>query len=91
MKECLVQRDVSRSSDGLLEIEEFKKYLTGDNKTEQKNNNDAEDDISNVEGKNSDTEGVENSNSVQKSGAEDDIVNQEVDIENSAIRNSDKE
>ena len=34
---------------------------------------------------------VENSNSVQKSGAEDDIVNEEVDIENAAIRNSEEE
>ena len=34
---------------------------------------------------------VENSNSVQKSGAEDDIVNAEVKIENAAIRNSDEE
>ena len=91
IEECLVQRDVSRSSDGPLEIEEFEKYLTGDNENEQKNNNDGEDDISNVEGKNSDTEGVENSNSVQKSGAEDDIVNAEVEIENAAIRNSDEE
>ena len=83
IEECLVQRDVSRSSDGPLEIEEFEKYLTGDNENEQKNNNDGEDDISNVEGKNSDTEGVENSNSVQKSGAEDDIVNaEETEIEN---------
>ena len=31
IEECLVQRDVSRSSDGPLEIEEFEKYLTGDN------------------------------------------------------------
>ena len=91
IEECLVQRDVSRSSDGLLEIEEFEKYLTGDNENEQKNNNDGEDDISNLEGKNSDTEGVENSNSVQKSGPEDDIVNAEVEIENTAIRNSDQE
>ena len=90
-EECLVHRDVSRSSDRPLEIEEFEKYLTGDNENEQKNNNDGEDDISNVEGKNSDTEGVENSNSVQKSGAEDDIVNEEVDIENAAIRNSDED
>ena len=74
-----------------MEIEEFKKYLTCDNETEQKNNNDGEDDISNVKGKNSDTEGVENSNLAQKSGAEDDIVNAEVDIENAAIRNSDEE
>ena len=59
IEECLVQRDVSRSSDGPLEIEEFEKYLTGDNENEQKNNNDGEDDILNVEGKNSDTEGVE--------------------------------
>ena len=51
IEECLVQRDVSRSSDGPLEIEEFEKYLTGDNENEQKNNNDGEDDISNVEGK----------------------------------------
>ena len=85
IEECLVQRDVSRSSDGPLEIEEFEKYLTGDNENEQKNNNDGEDDISNLEGKNSDTEGVENSNSVQKSGAEDDIVNAEVEVENAAI------
>ena len=91
IEECLVQRDVSRSSDGPLEIEEFEKYLTGDNENEQKNNNDGEDDISNVEGKNSDTEGVENSNSVQKSGAEDYIVNAEVEIENAAIRNSEEE
>ena len=91
IEECLVQRDVSRSSDGPLEIEEFEKYLTGNNENKQKNNNDGEDDISNVEGKNPDTEGVENSNSVQKSGAEDDIVNAEVEIENAAIRNSDKE
>ena len=74
-----------------MEIEEFEKYLTGDNENEQKNNNDGGDDISNVEGKISDTEGVENSNSVQKSGAEDDIVNAEVEIENAAIRNSDEE
>ena len=59
------------------------------NENEQKNKNDGEDDISNVEGKNSDTEGVENSNSVQKSGAE--IVNAEVEIENAGIRNSDEE
>ena len=91
IEEHLVQRDVSRSSDRPLEIEEFEKYLTGDNENEQKNNNDGEDDILNGEGKNSDTEGVENSNSVQKSGAEDDIVNAEVEIENAAIRNSDKE
>ena len=31
IEECLVQRDVSRSNDRLLEIEEFEKYLTGDN------------------------------------------------------------
>ena len=91
IEECLVQRDVSRSSDGPLEIEEFKKYLTGDNENERKNNNDGEDDISNLEGKNSDTEGVENSNSVQKSGAKDDIVNAEVEVENAAIRNSEEE
>ena len=91
IEEHLVQRDVSRSSDRPLEIEEFEKYLTGDNENEQKNNNDGEDDILNGEGKNSDTEGVENSNSVQKSGAENDIVNAEVEIENAAIRNSDKE
>ena len=91
IEECLVQRDLSRSSDGPLEIEEFEKYLTGDNENEQKNNNDGEDDISNLEGKNSDTEGVENSNSVQKSGAEDDIVHAEVEVENAAIRNSEKE
>ena len=91
IEECLVQIDVSRSSDGPLEIEEFEKYLTGDNENEQKNNNDGEDDISNLEGKNSDTEGVENSNSVQKSGAEDDIVHAEVEVENAAIRNSEKE
>ena len=90
IEECLVQRDVSRSSDGPLEIEEFEKYLTGDNENEQKNNNDGEDDISNVKGKNSDTEGVENSNSVQKSGAEDYIMNAEVEIENAAIRNSEE-
>ena len=90
IEECLVQRDVSRSSDGPLEIEEFEKYLTGDNENEQKNDNDGEDDISNVEGKNSDTEGVENSNSVQKSEAEDYIVNAEVEIENAAIRNSER-
>ena len=41
--------------------------------------------------KNSDTEGVENSNLVQKSGAEDDIVHAEVEVENAAIRNSEKE
>ena len=35
--------------------------------------------------------GVENSYSVQKSGAEDDIVNAKVEIENAAIRNSDEE
>ena len=91
IEESLVQRDVSRSSDGPLEIEEFEKYLTGDNENKQKNNNDGEDDISNLEGKNSDTEGVENSNSVQKSGAEDDIVHAEVEVENAAIRNSEKE
>ena len=90
-EESLVQRNVSRSSDGPLEIEEFEKYLTGNNENEQKNNNDGEDDISNLEGKNSDTEGVENSNSVQKSGAEDDIVHAEVEVENAAIRNSEKE
>ena len=91
IEESLVQRNVSRSSDGPLEIEEFEKYLTGDNENEQKNNNDGEDDILNLEGKNSDTEGVENSNSVQKSGAEDDIVHAEVEVENAAIRNSEKE
>ena len=48
-------------------------------------------DIENSAIRNSDKEQVENSNSVQKSGAEDDIVNEEVDIENSAIRNSDEE
>ena len=48
-------------------------------------------DIENAAIRNSDKERVENSNSVQKSGAEDDIVNEEVDIENSAIRNSDEE
>ena len=48
-------------------------------------------DIKNAAIRNSDEERVENSNSVQKSGAEDDIVNEEVDIENSAIRNSDEE
>ena len=91
IEECLVQRDVSRSNDGPLEIEEFEKYLTCHSENEQKNNNDGEDDISNVEGKNSDTEGVENSNSVQKSEAEDYIVNAEVEIENAAIRNSEDE
>ena len=91
IEECLVQRDVSRSSDGPLEIEEFEKYLTGDNANEQKNNNDGEDNIWNFEGKNSDTEGVENSNSVQKSGAEDDIVHAGVEVENAAIRNSEEE
>ena len=40
IEECPQQRDVSRSSDGLLEIEEFEKYLTGKNDTEEKNNND---------------------------------------------------
>ena len=90
IEESLVQRNVSRSSDGPLEIEEFEKYLTGDNENKQKDNNDGEDDISNLEGKNSDTEGVENSNSVQKSGAEDDIVHAEVEVENAAIRNSEK-
>ena len=40
IEECPQQRDVSRSSYGLLEMLEFKKYLTGDNDTEQKNNND---------------------------------------------------
>ena len=34
---------------------------------------------------------LKNSNSVQKSGPEDDIVNAEVEIENAAIRNSDQE
>ena len=47
--------------------------------------------IENATIRNSDEERVENSNSVQKSGAEDDIVNEEVDIENAAIRNSDEE
>ena len=42
-------------------------------------------DIENAAIRNSDEERVENSNSVQRSGAEDDIVNEEVDIENSAI------
>ena len=42
----------------------------------------------NAAGRNSrDAEGVENSNSVQKSGAENDIVNAEVDIVNAAGRN----
>ena len=36
IEECLVQRDVSRSSDGPLEIEEFEKYLTGDTKTNKR-------------------------------------------------------
>ena len=40
IEECPQQRDVSRSSDGPLEIEEFEKYLTGENDTEEKNNND---------------------------------------------------
>ena len=40
IEECAQQRDVSRSSYGPLEISEFEKYLTGDNDTEQKNNND---------------------------------------------------
>ena len=112
IEECPHQRNVSRSSDGPLEISEFEKYLTGDNDTEQKNNNDGaailtatctghendgiavqkspvQDDILNVAGRNSgDKERVENSNSVQKSGAEDDIVNAEVDIANAARRNS---
>ena len=35
--------------------------------------------------------GLENSNSVQNCGAEDYIVNVEVEIENAAIKNSDKE
>ena len=48
IEECLVLRDVSSSSDGPLEIEEFEKYLTGNNENELKNNNDGEDDISNV-------------------------------------------
>ena len=47
--------------------------------------------IENATIRNSDEERVENSNSVQKSRAEDDIVNDEVDIENAAIRNSDEE
>ena len=43
----------------------------------------------NAAGRNSrDAEGVENSNSVQKSGAEDDIVNAKVDIANATGRNS---
>ena len=112
IEECPQQRDVSRSSDGPLEISEFEKYLTGDNDTEQKNNNDGaailtatftghendgiavqkspvQDDILNVTGRNSgDEERIENSNSVQKSGAEDDIVNAKVDIANAACRNS---
>ena len=112
IEECPQQRDVSRSSDGPLEIEEFEKYLTGNNDTEQKNNNDGaailtatftghendgiavqkspvQDDISNVAGRNSgNEERIENSNSVQKSGAEDDIVNAEDDIENATGRNS---
>ena len=112
IEECPQQRDVSRSSDGPLEIEEFEKYLTGENDTEQKNNNDGaailtatftghendgiavqkspvQDDILNVTGRNSgDEERVENSNSVQKSGAEDDIVNAEIDIVNATGRNS---
>ena len=58
IEECLVQRDVSRSSDGPLEIEEFEKYLTANNENEQKNNNDGEDDISNVKGKNSEKKGL---------------------------------
>ena len=51
----------------------------------------AEVEIENATIRNSDEERVENSNSVQKSGAEDDIVNVEVEIENAAIRNSDEE
>ena len=112
IEECPQQTDVSRSSDRPLEIAEFEKYLTGDNDTEQNNNNDGaailtatftghendgiavqkspvQDDISNVSGRNSgDEERVENSNSVQKSGAEDDIANAEVDIANATSRNS---
>ena len=43
----------------------------------------------NATGRNSrDAEGVENSNSVQKSGAEHDIANAKVDIGNTAGRNS---
>ena len=46
-------------------------------------------DIANAAGRNSrDAEGVENSNSVQKSGVEDDIANAEVDIGNTTGRNS---
>ena len=112
IEQCPQQRDVCKSSYGPLEMSEFKKYLTGDNDTEQKNINDGaailtatftgddndgiavqkstvKDDISNVVGRNSgDEERVENSNSVQKSGAEDDIANAEVDIGNAAGRNS---
>ena len=112
IEECAQQRDVSRSSYGPLEMSEFEKYLTGDNDTEQKNNNDGaailtatftghendgiavqkspvQDNISNVTGRNSgDEERIENSNSVQKRGAEDDIANAEVDIANAAGRNS---
>ena len=111
IEQCPQQREVSRSSYRPLEMSEFEKYLTGDNDTEQKNNNNGaailtatftghendgiavqkspvQDDISNVAGRNSgDKERIENSNSVQKSGAEDDIANAEVDIANATSRN----
>ena len=111
IEQCPQQREVSRSSYGLLEMSEFEKYLTGNNDTEQKNNNNGaailtatftghendgiavqkspvQDDISNVAGRNSgDKERIENCNSVQKSGAEDDIANAEVDIANATGRN----
>ena len=51
----------------------------------------AEVEIENAAIRNSDQEQVENSNSVQKSEPEDDIVNAEVEIENATIRNSDQE
>ena len=51
----------------------------------------AEVEIENAAIRNSDQELVENSNLVQKSGPEDDIVNVEAEIENATIRNSDQE
>ena len=64
------QRDVSKSSCGLLEMSEFEKYLTGDNDTEQKNINDGAA-ILTATFTGDDNDGI----AVQKSPVKDDISN----------------
>ena len=70
IEECPQQRDVSRSSDGPLEISEFEKYLTGDNDTEQKNHNDGAA-ILTATFTGHENDGI----AVQKSPVQDDILN----------------